>query len=222
MASLSSAASSRLAGKTVLVTGASSGIGRACAVAFARAGCARLVLAARRADRLATLQAELAAAFPPVAVLPVELDVRDRRAVLAKLGADLPDGFRDVHVLVNNAGLAEGLESVEAVSEDSFDAMFDTNVKGLLSVTQAVLPGMKARDAGHIINIGSIAGHDVYPGGGVYCASKHAVDALTRTLRLELISTGINVSSVDPGMVETEFSVIRFRGDQSRADKVYE
>ncbi len=123
-------------------------------------------------------------------------------------------------MLVNNAGLVIGVEKIEDVDDQCIDTMFDTNVKGLLFVTQAVLPGMKARNSGNIINISSIAGTEVYPGGGIYCATKHSVDAITRTLRMELVDTGINVCSVDPGLVETEFSVIRFRGDKGKADQV--
>ncbi|KAI9333353.1 hypothetical protein DFJ73DRAFT_854465 [Zopfochytrium polystomum] len=212
---------SRLANKTVLISGASSGIGRACAIAFARAPCARIVLAARRFDRIVALKSEIEASFPSVQVHAVELDVRDRAKVFSSLSA-LPAPFQDIHVLVNNAGLVNGMDTIEKVSEDAYDVMFDTNVKGLLNVTQAILPQMKERDSGHIINISSISGTQVYPGGGVYCASKHAVDALTRTLRLELVATGINVTSIDPGMVETEFSIVRFAGDKAKADKVYE
>lgn len=211
----------RLASRTVLITGASSGIGRACALAFARSSCPRLILTARRMERLSALKAEIEGQFPTCAVLTIELDVRDRPKVLDAIKT-LPDPFKDVSVLVNNAGLVHGTDTIENVSENAYDVMFDTNVKGLLSVTQAILPGMKAKNTGHIINISSISGTQVYPGGGVYCASKHAVDALTRTLRLELVATGINVTSIDPGMVETEFSVVRYYGDKEKADKVYE
>ena len=133
----------------------------------------------------------------------------------------LPDEFKQIDVLVNNAGLVIGLDHVEDVTAEALDTMIDTNVKGLFHVTQAVLPTMKARQSGHIINISSIAGTEAYAGGSVYCASKHAVDAITRSLRMELVNTPINVSSIDPGLVETEFSVVRFRGDKLRADAVY-
>jgi len=148
------------------------------------------------------------------------LDVRDRAQVFKEFG-NLPESFKNVDVLVNNAGLVIGMDSIETVSEEAINTMFDTNVKGLLNVTQAILPGMKLRNRGHIINISSISGTQVYPNGGVYCASKHAVDALTRTLRLELVHTKINVTSIDPGLVETEFSIVRFQGDKSKADAVY-
>ncbi|KAJ3308552.1 hypothetical protein HDU76_003886 [Blyttiomyces sp. JEL0837] len=211
---------SRLAGKNVFITGASAGIGAACALEFAKCN-SNLILAARRMDRLDSLKKEILAKYPTVKIHAIELDVRDRKKVFESIEA-LPSSFKDINVLVNNAGLVQGMDTVETVSEEAFDIVFETNVKGLLSVTQAVLPIMKARDNGHIINIGSIAGIQCYPGGGVYCASKHAVDALTKTLRMELVSTGINVTSIEPGMVETEFSVIRFYGDKSKADKVYE
>lgn len=204
-----------LANKLVLITGASSGIGLACARAFAREGC-RLILAARRGDRLAEAAANLDA---PAHLLT--LDVRDREAVEAAV-AGLPAGWTDIDVLVNNAGLSRGLEPVHQGLHTDWDEMLDTNVKGLLWVTRAVLQGMVARDRGHVVNIGSIAGHQVYQGGAVYCASKHAVGAITQGLRLDLLGTRVRVSSVDPGMVETDFSLVRFHGDQERADKVYQ
>ncbi|MET0400069.1 MAG: SDR family NAD(P)-dependent oxidoreductase [Longimicrobiaceae bacterium] len=204
--------------RTVLVTGASSGIGAACARAFAGAG-ARLVLAARRVERLEALAAELRDAHGTESRL-LELDVRDAGAVAATLGA-LPPEWAEVDVLVNNAGLGRGLEKVHEEDPAGWDEMVDTNVKGLLYVTRAVVPGMAARGRGHVVNIGSVAGHEVYPGGAVYCATKHAVDAITRGLRMDLLGTGVRVSTVDPGMVETEFSVVRFHGDRERADRVY-
>jgi len=204
-----------LKNKLVCVTGASSGIGRACAEAFAAAGC-RLLLAARRHDRLVELAAGLAV---PTHLL--ELDVRDRDAVNAAF-AGLPPTWQDIDILVNNAGLSRGLEKVhEGLHTDWLD-MIDTNVKGLLWVTRALLPGMVARDRGHVINIGSISGHQVYPGGAVYCATKAAVRSLTQGLRLDLLGTRVRVSSVDPGLVETEFSLVRFHGDQARAEPVYQ
>ncbi|MEW5930065.1 MAG: SDR family NAD(P)-dependent oxidoreductase [Gemmatimonadota bacterium] len=204
--------------RTVLVTGASAGIGAACAHAFAGAG-ARLLLAARRAERLEALAAELRDAHGTESRL-LELDVRDAEAVAAVLGA-LPAEWAEVDVLVNNAGLGRGLEKAHEGRPADWDEMVDTNVKGLLYVTRAVLPGMVARGRGHVVNIGSVAGHEVYPGGAVYCATKHAVDAITRGLRMDLLGTGVRVSTVDPGMVETEFSVVRFHGDRERADRVY-
>ncbi|KAJ3344427.1 hypothetical protein HDU83_005256 [Entophlyctis luteolus] len=189
-----------------------------------------LILTGRRADRLEDIKRELLDSFKGLNVHTVELDVRDRakgrasaipaHQVFAAIES-LPTSFKTIDILVNNAGLVQGLDTLENVTPADYDTMFDTNVKGLLNVTQAVLPGMKSRNAGYIINISSISGTQVYPGGGIYCATKHAVDAITRTLRLELVSTQINVTSIDPGMVETEFSVVRFRGDQTRADAVY-
>lgn len=192
-----------------LITGASSGIGAACARAFAEEGW-ELVLAARRSERLAELAEEL-----PTPVRTVVLDVRDRAAVETAL-----DGV-EVDVLVNNAGLAAGFGPLLDNDPDDWDRMLDTNVRGLLDVTRVVVAGMVARGRGHVVNIGSIAGHEPYPSGAVYCASKHAVDAITKALRMDLLGTGVKVSTVDPGLVETEFSVVRFHGDQDAADRVY-
>jgi 3-hydroxy acid dehydrogenase/malonic semialdehyde reductase len=205
-------------GKNVLITGASAGIGAACARAFAAAG-ARLVLAARRAARLEGLAAELREAHGTEAYL-VALDVRDREAVAHALSR-LPAEWAEIDVLVNNAGLGRGLDKLYEGEPAEWDEMIDTNVKGLLYVTRAVVPGMVARGRGHVVNLGSIAGHEVYPAGAVYCATKHAVTAITRGLRMDLLGTRVRVSTVDPGMVETEFSVVRFRGDQERAGSVY-
>ncbi len=207
-----------LSNRIVLVTGASAGIGRAVALAFARQGC-RLIVAARRGDRLAELRRELAEERG-ADCLPLALDVRDRDAVNAALGG-LPPAWAEVDILVNNAGLSRGLDKLHQALPSDHEEMIDTNVKGVLWVTQAVLPGMVARDRGHVINIGSIAGHQVYAGGSVYCATKHALDAITQGLRLDLLGTRVRVSTVDPGMVQTEFSLVRFHGDQERADKVY-
>jgi serine 3-dehydrogenase len=204
--------------RTVLITGASAGIGAACARAFAREG-ARLVLAARRTERMRALAEELHAAHATECHL-VALDVRDGEAVAAALGG-LPAGWTEVDVLVNNAGLGRGMEKLHDGTPADWDEMIDTNVKGLLYTTRAVVPGMVARGRGHVVNLGSVAGHEVYPGGAVYCATKHAVDAITRGLRMDLLGTGVRVSTVDPGMVETEFSVQRFRGDEERARRVY-
>lgn len=203
---------------TVLITGASAGIGEATARAFAAAG-ARLVLTARRRERLEALAAELARAHGTECHL-LPLDVRDRDAVLSTLGG-LPAEWAAIDVLVNNAGLARGTEKVQNGQPADWDEVLQTNVNGLLYVTRAVTPGMVERGRGHVVNLGSVAGHEVYPGGAVYCATKHAVGAITRGLRMDLLGTGVRVSTVDPGMVETEFSVVRFKGDQERADKVY-
>ncbi|KAL2918172.1 hypothetical protein HK105_202099 [Polyrhizophydium stewartii] len=210
---------SRLLGKAVLITGASAGIGEACAREYARAG-AHLILTARRVDRLASLAKELKAQHPSVRVLPVAMDVRDRKQVFSAIEG-LPEEFRNVDVLVNNAGLVIGVDPVETVAPEAVDTMFDTNVKGLINVTQAVLPIMKKRNSGHIVNLSSVAGTQAYPGGSIYCGTKHAVDAITRALRMELVSTPINVTSIDPGLVETEFSLIRFGGDKERAAGPY-
>jgi len=199
----------------VLVTGASSGIGRACAEAFAAEG-SRLVLAARRRDRLEDLAAVL-----PVPTHPVELDVRDRSAVDAVIGG-LPADWAAVDVLVNSAGLAAGFAPLQDSDPDDWDRMIDTNVTGLLNVTHAVLPGMLARGRGHIVNIGSIAGREAYPNGAVYCASKAAVDRITTGLRMDVVGSGVKVSVIQPGLVETDFSVVRFGGDADRAETVYE
>jgi len=198
----------------VLITGASSGIGMATARAFALSQ-ARLVLAARRAERLRALAAEL-----PTESHVITLDVRDRAAVHRAVAA-LPEPFAAIDVLVNNAGLSRGLAPLHEGTEDDWDEMIDTNVKGLLYVTRAVLPGMVARGRGHVVNIGSVAGHEAYARGNVYCASKAAVKMLNKALRLDLLGTGIRVSTVDPGLVPTEFSEVRFHGDAARAAQVY-
>ncbi|HEY4613439.1 MAG TPA: SDR family oxidoreductase, partial [Bacteroidota bacterium] len=203
----------------VLISGASAGIGRACAVTFAQAG-AKLVLFARRKDRLQELSADLKQKHGTASYI-VELDVRDRKAV-QQVFNKLPDEWQKVDVLVNNAGLSRGLDKLHEGSIDDWEEMVDTNIKGLLYVTRAVLPGMVARNRGTVINIGSIAGHEVYPRGNVYAATKHAVDALTKGLRMDLVETDVRVCTVDPGLVETEFSMVRFRGDKERAKKTYQ
>jgi len=207
-----------LSGKTVLITGASSGIGSACAESFAENG-SRLVLAARRRDRLDAVAAGIEKRYG-AQTLTVSLDVRDRTAVESAFAA-LPHGWREIDILVNNAGLARGLAPLQEGEIEDWEEMIDTNLKGLLYVTRAVLPGMVERGSGHVINIGSIAGHEVYPAGNVYCATKHAVAALTRATGIDTLGTGVRVSSVDPGMVETEFSLVRFHGDAQRAQSVY-
>jgi serine 3-dehydrogenase len=210
---------SRLTNKIVFITGASSGIGRATANAFAQEG-ANLLLCARRAERLDELKTELPSKYPSIRVLTIELDVRDQEGVSSEL-QNLPAEWQRIDILVNNAGLSRGLDPLHEGSIDDWDEMIDTNVKGLLYVTRAVLPDMVARGRGHVINIGSIAGHEVYPRGNVYCASKHAVDAITRGMRMDLLGTGVKVTTVDPGLVETEFSKVRFHGDEVKANAVY-
>jgi NADP-dependent 3-hydroxy acid dehydrogenase YdfG len=199
----------------VFITGASSGFGVAVARRFAGVG-ARLVLSARRADRLSSLAADLGV---PAIVLP--LDVRDRAAV-ERAVAGLPAEFAAIDVLVNNAGLAAGLEPAPAADLDDWDAMVDTNCKGLMYVTRAVLPGMVARDRGHIVNLGSVAGTYPYPGGNVYGATKAFVEQLSLNLRADLAGKRIRVTNIEPGMAETEFSLVRFKGDEARASAVYQ
>ena len=199
----------------VLVTGASSGIGRACVDAFLAQG-ARVIAAARRSERLAELQHQHEGA-----VLPLPMDVRDRASVNDALGS-LPDEWSPIDVLVNNAGLARGRTPLHKDDPDDWDQMLDTNVRGLLNVCGAVLPGMVERGSGHVINVGSNAGREVYPGGTVYCATKAAVERITRGMRMDVLGSGVKISEVDPGMVETEFSVVRFHGDEAAAGKVYE
>jgi hypothetical protein len=208
-----------LKGKVVLITGASSGIGRATAFAFAGAG-ARLLLCARRLELLQELEAPLKEAGA-VAVSLFRLDVRDRAAVDAAI-AGLPADWKAIDILVNNAGLSRGLTKLYEDDPQNWDEMIDTNVKGLLSVTRAVVPGMVARNAGHVINLGSTAGHMTYANGAVYCATKAAERAISEGLKIDLMGTAVRVTSVDPGMVQTEFSKVRFRGDEERAAKVYE
>ena len=206
---------SSLKDKTVLITGASAGIGEACARRFAEQG-SRLILVARRRERLESLTQMLG-----VPIHIVQLDIRNRKAVESAI-ADLPEEWNSIDVLVNNAGLGRGLDKFHESDIDGWEEMIDTNIKGLLYVCRAVIPGMVARGSGHVINIGSIAGHEVYPRGHVYCATKHAVDALTKGMRLDLVDTPIRVSTIDPGLVETEFSQVRFRGDKERAKGVYQ
>jgi len=208
-----------LRNKIVFITGASSGIGKSCAWAFAEEG-AKILIAARRKDRLAVLAAEIKKEFG-TATHAFQLDVRDQAAV-AKAVDGLPAEWAAIDVLVNNAGLSRGLDKLHEGKLDDWEEMIDTNVKGLLYVSRAVIPGMVARAGGHIINIGSIAGHEVYPGGNVYCATKFAANAISRGLRMDLTGTPLRVSTVDPGMVETEFSLVRFHGDGEKAKKVYQ
>lgn len=207
-----------LRNKLVCITGASAGIGEACAEQFARLD-TRLLLMARRRERLTALASRLSEDHG-VAVHTVELDVRNQAGVEHAF-ASLPDAWKEIDILLNNAGLSRGLDKLYEGSVSDWDEMIDTNIKGLLYVTRAVLPDMVKRNRGHVINLGSIAGRDVYPGGNVYCATKFAVVGLTRALKMDLHGTDVRISSVDPGLVQTEFSEVRFHGDTERAGKVY-
>src|SRR5690606_18991328 len=203
--------------KIAMITGATSGIGRATARYFAQHGVG-LILCGRRQDRLEALKKELG---QWVRVHILNFDVRSRQAVFAALES-LPTDFPEIDVLLNNAGNAHGLDPIQDGDPEDWDAMIDINVKGLLNVSWAVMPQMVARNAGHIINIGSIAAKEVYPNGNVYCASKQAVDAITQGMRIDLNPHGIRVGAVHPGLVETEFSEVRFKGDRERASRVYD
>ena len=203
----------------VAITGASSGIGASCAKMFAKEG-ASLILAARRRDKLEAVAAEIKQAYQSKIYL-LEMDVSDRSSVAASL-ASLPEPWRKVDILVNNAGLSRGLDKLQTGESRNWEEMIDTNLKGLLYVTRSLLPGMVERNQGHIINIGSIAGHQAYVGGNVYCATKAAVRTLSQGLKMDLLGTPIRVSCVDPGTVETDFSKVRFRGDTEKANKVYQ
>ncbi len=204
--------------KIVFITGASAGIGAATALAFAAEGC-RLLLAARRAGKLAEV-ALRACELGARAVHSIDLDVRDHRAVQTAID-DLPEEWAEIDILVNNAGLSRGLEKLYVGKLQDWEEMIDTNVKGLLYVTRAVVPGMIVRGRGHVINLGSTAGEMTYPNGAVYCATKAAERAINDGLRQDVLGTPVRVTSVDPGMVETDFSLVRFRGDAERAAKVY-
>lgn len=205
-------------GKIVFVTGASAGIGAATALAFAAEG-ARLLLAARRAEKLAEIAAQVSA-HGANGVHFFELDVRDQHGVQQAID-DLPPEWSEIDILVNNAGLSRGLEKLYAGKIEDWDEMIDTNIKGLLYVTRAVVPGMVARRRGHVINLGSTAGEITYPNGAVYCGTKAAERAINDGLRQDVLGTPVRVTSVDPGMVETDFSLVRFRGDSDRAANVY-
>jgi 3-hydroxy acid dehydrogenase/malonic semialdehyde reductase len=202
--------------KTVLITGATSGIGRATARAFAKNNY-KVIICGRREDRLAELQDEFSQRTQVHTLL---FDVRDKKSVFDSI-ASLPDEFKNIDVLINNAGNAHGSDPIQNGNLQDWDDMIDINVKGLLYVSKAVIPQMVDRRSGHIINIGSVAGKEVYPNGNVYCASKFAVDALNQGMRMDLNAYGIRVGAIHPGLVETEFSQVRFKGDAERASNVY-
>lgn len=203
-----------------MITGATSGIGRATARVLAQDG-HHLILTGRRRERLNALRDELSRTYPNGRFLTLAFDVRSREAVDEAI-TNLPTEWQTIGTLINNAGLAVGLEPLHEGDPDDWERMIDTNIKGLLYVTRAVAPGMAARRAGHIVNLGSIAGREVYPGGAVYCATKHAVRALSQGMRQDLLPYGIRVSLICPGAVETEFSLVRFKGDNQRAASVYD
>jgi len=205
--------------KIALITGATSGIGEACAEIFAR-GHYDLILTGRRIERLEKLAKELQEEFN-VNIATSSFDIRNRDEVVQNL-EELPENWRKIDVLINNAGLSQGLDPIQAGSYDDWDTMIDTNIKGLLYVSKIVSNWMIENGKGHIINIGSIAGKEVYANGNVYCATKHAVDALNKGMRIDLLPYGIKVTAVHPGAVETEFSEVRFKGDKERAKKVYD
>lgn len=202
--------------KTAFITGATSGIGLACAELFAHEGY-KLIICGRREERLLQFKEK----YSSTSIHHLVFDVRNNNHVLSEISG-LPADFRQVDILINNAGNAHGLDPINSGSTEDWDAMIDINVKGLLYVSKAVIPWMIERKAGHIINIGSIAGKEVYPNGNVYCASKFAVDAISRGMRIDLNQYGIKVSEINPGAVNTEFSTVRFKGDADKANKVYD
>jgi NADP-dependent 3-hydroxy acid dehydrogenase YdfG len=206
-----------MGGQTIFITGASAGFGAACARIFAQAG-NRLILTARRIDPLLALQKELAGTAD-IHIIP--LDVRDREAVQGAVNS-LPEPFREIDVLINNAGLSLGLEPAHQVSLDDWETMVDTNIKGLMYCTRLILPGMVARNRGHVVNISSTASSWPYPGGNVYGGTKAFVTQFSRNLRCDLLGTKVRVTCIQPGMAETEFSKVRFKGDEEKAAKVYE
>lgn len=205
--------------KIVFITGATAGIGKACAEKFAAAGY-NLIITGRRQERLMELKEALESAGL-INVLPLCFDVQDKNAVNQAIG-NLPEEWKSIDILLNNAGLALGRDSFEEADMDDWETMLNTNVHGLLYVTRAVLPFMTKRSKGHIINLGSIAGKEVYEKGNVYCASKFAVDALSRSMRIDLLKYGIKVTAIHPGAVETEFSIVRFKGDTVKSEAAYE
>ncbi|CUS20321.1 LAQU0S01e03994g1_1 [Lachancea quebecensis] len=216
-------AAERLAGKTVFITGASAGIGQATAQEYLEAseGKIKLILAARRLEKLEEIKAQVSKEFPEAQVHIGQLDVTQTDKIQPFVD-NLPEEFKDIDILINNAGKALGSDPVGTIDPSDIQGMIQTNVIGLINVTQAVLPIFKAKNSGDIVNLGSVAGREAYPTGSIYCATKHAVRAFTQSLRKELINTKIRVIEVAPGNVETEFSLVRYKGDTEKAKKVYE
>lgn len=208
----------KLKNKIAFITGASSGIGKACAISLAEQG-ANLIISARRSNIIEKLEEEIREKFN-VKVFGLKLDVKNRQEVEWAIDS-LPEEWKNIDILVNNAGLAKGLSKIYEDDIDNWEEMIDTNVKGLLYITRTVVPGMVERESGHVINIGSTAGHEAYPKGHVYCATKHAVNAITKSLRIDVVDKNIRVSTVDPGAVETNFSNVRFLGDKDKAKSMY-
>ncbi len=208
----------KLEGKIAFITGATSGIGEASAFGLAAQG-ANLILTSRRSSILEKLEEDIRAKYG-VKVYVIKLDVKNKQEVEWAVNS-LPDEWKNIDILLNNAGLAKGLNKIYEDDTENWDEMIDTNVKGLLYVTRAIVPGMVDRESGHVINIGSTAGHEAYPKGHVYCATKHAVNAITKSLRIDVVDKNIRVSTVDPGAVETNFSNVRFLGDKEKAKSMY-
>ena len=204
--------------KTIMITGATAGFGKATAMRFAKNGY-NIIITGRRKDRLDELEKELLS-YGKIKVLSLNFDVRKRDEVESVIG-NLPEEWKSIDILVNNAGLAVGLDHIQTGNTDDWDRMIDTNVKGLLYVTRAVAPLMVARNKGHIFNLGSIAGKETYENGNVYCASKSAVDALSKSMRIDMLKNNIRVTLIAPGMAETEFALVRFKGDTQKAKNVY-
>lgn len=217
-------AAERLSGKTILITGASAGIGQATAIELAETAGSeplKLVLTARRVERLTELKAKIESDYPSVKVLSLPFDV-SKASEIPEFVKSIPTEFASIDVLINNAGMVFGVEQVGEIAQSDIEVMFNTNVLGMIALTQAIVVGMKERGRGDIVNLGSIAGRDPYPGGAIYCATKAALRSFSHSLRKELINTRLRVIEVDPGAVETEFSMVRYRGDKSKADAVYQ
>lgn len=216
-------AAKRLQDKVILITGASAGIGEATAIEYAEAsnGQIKLILTARRLEKLQSLKKDLESKYSDIKIYIAQLDVSQIEDI-DKFFKELPIEFSKIDILINNAGKAQGVDKIGTIRQVDIDTMFQTNVIGMIAVTQAVLPGMKERNSGDIVQLGSIAGRDPYPGGGIYCATKAALRSFSHSLRKELIDTKIRIIEIDPGNVETEFSKTRFFGDEAKAAKVYE